>query len=355
MLASTVIQAGSGGGKPSGPRPKKASVSPIRRTSSRGQPVSAQNSSLNQSQRLTVEDQTPRRSSRSGSVGSVGARSGSQEPSEKTTPKGAPAKATPKGAPTRATPKTAATKATPNTATKASGKKQRGGSKNLQPQCDTDDDLRTPSSGSLRRTSTRRADSSQSLTPTDTPASIGKATRPKNAKKAAAVQTATSDDTEDDDTTPPASTDTTSASSSQTTVASGSGSEEAEVGDSRRRPSSRRAAANVGSLKEPSGNKKLRQGDPTSSTIYSQTDKREPRRLSNPSWTRKAGESNSKQGSSNSVGGGKAKSKAAASTGDKRRGSELDSAPSSAGSDAEAATAPAPRSSARSKKTVRKT
>ena len=87
-----------------------------------------------QSQRLTVEDQTPRRSSRSGSVGSVGARSGSQEPSEKTTPKGAPAKATPKGAPTRATPKTAATKATPNTATKASGKKQRGGSKNLQPQ-----------------------------------------------------------------------------------------------------------------------------------------------------------------------------------------------------------------------------
>ena len=70
-------------------------------------------------------------------------------------------------------------------------------------QCDTDDDLRTPSSGSLRRTSTRRADSSQSLTPTDTPASIGKATKPKNAKKAAAVQTATSDDTEDDDTTPP--------------------------------------------------------------------------------------------------------------------------------------------------------
>ena len=70
-------------------------------------------------------------------------------------------------------------------------------------QCDTDDDLRTPSSGSLRRTSTRRADSTQSLTPTDTPASIGKATKPKNAKKAAAVQTATSDDTEDDDTTPP--------------------------------------------------------------------------------------------------------------------------------------------------------
>ena len=66
-------------------------------------------------------------------------------------------------------------------------------------QCDTDDDLRTPSSGSLRRTSTRRADSSQSTTP----ASIGKATKPKNAKKAAAVQTATSDDTEDDDTTPP--------------------------------------------------------------------------------------------------------------------------------------------------------
>ena len=70
-------------------------------------------------------------------------------------------------------------------------------------QFDTDDDLRTPSSGSLRRTSTRRADSSQSSTPTDTPASIGRATKAKNAKKVAAVQTATSDDTEDDETTPP--------------------------------------------------------------------------------------------------------------------------------------------------------